>query len=239
MNTVPARILAVDDEPQYRFLLQLNLEASGYLVSIAEDGLSGLNKVVEENPDLVLLDIVMPGVNGLELCRQIRQFSAVPIILLTARADHKDVVAGLNAGADDYVTKPFSVEELLARINANLRRFHIDRAPAAAAIVRTGELTIDRSRRRVFRGTNEIQLSEIEYCLLDELARHLGHVVSATHLFAAVWGPGYEGAHNVLHQTVYRLRQKLEQDPARPQFLENRSRQGYILNAFAPSPASS
>ena len=153
MSIPPAKILAVDDEPQYRYLIQLNLEASGYSVSVAEDGIAGLNKVVDENPDLVLLDVLMPGVDGFELCRQIRRFSNVPIILLTARADQKDVVAGLNAGADDYVTKPFSVEVLLARVNANLRRREIDRSPSAPAVVRTGELTIDRSRQRVFLGS--------------------------------------------------------------------------------------
>ena len=234
MSIPPAKILAVDDEPQYRYLIQLNLEASGYSVSVAEDGIVGLNKVVDENPDLVLLDVLMPGVDGFELCRQIRRFSAVPIILLTARADQKDVVAGLNAGADDYVTKPFSVEVLLARVNANLRRREIDRSPSAPAVIRTGELTIDRSRQRVFLGSDEVQLSDIEYRLLDELARHLGHVVSAAHLFDAVWGPGYEDAHNVLHQAIYRLRHKIERDPTQPLYLENRSRQGYILNAHDP-----
>jgi DNA-binding response OmpR family regulator len=149
--------------------------------------------------------------------------------MLTARAEKKDVVAGLDAGADDYVTKPFSVEELLARINANLRRRTFDQAPLAAAIIRTGDLTIDRSRQRVFVGDHEIELTDTEHRLLDELARHLGHVVSAAHLLETVWGPGYDDATKLLHTTIYRLRHKIEHNPAQPQLLENRSRQGYIL----------
>lgn len=225
----PATIVVVEDEPQYRFLIQLNLEASGYTVVLAEDGRIGLEKVITEAPDLVLLDILMPGIDGLELCRQIRRFSTVPIVMLTARAEQKDIVAGLNAGADDYVTKPFGVAELLARINANLRRRAIDREPAPAAIVKTGDLIIDRSRQRVFRGAEEVQLTDIEFRLLDELARHLGHVVSAEYLLDHVWGPGYEDATKLLHQSIYRLRHKIERDPTEPEYLQNRARQGYIL----------
>jgi two-component system KDP operon response regulator KdpE len=177
----------------------------------------------------VLLDIMLPDFDGIELCRQIRRFSAVPIVMLTARAEQKDIVSGLNAGADDYVTKPFGVDELLARIRANLRRRAIDREPVVAAVIRTGELTIDRSRQRVFRGDEEVILTDIEYRLLDELARHLGHVVSAPHLLDVVWGPGYEDASKVLHQSIYRLRHKIERDPRQPQHLFNRSGQGYLL----------
>lgn len=229
MNTEPARILAIEDEPQYRYLIQLNLEASGYQVTLAEDGLAGLNKVITEKPDLVLLDVLLPGIDGVELCRQIRRFSSVSIVMLTARAEKKDVVAGLDAGADDYITKPFSVEELLARIKANLRRRAIDQTPAAAAVIRTGDLLIDRHRQRVFLGGQEIDLTGTEYRLLDELARQLGHVVSASYLLDAVWGQGYEDATKLLHTTIYRLRQKIEHDPSEPRYLENRSRQGYIL----------
>lgn len=224
-----AKILAVEDEPQYRYLIQLNLEASGYHVVLAEDGLAGLDAVIEEEPDLVLLDLLLPKLDGVELCRFIRRFSSVPIVMLTARAEKKDVVAGLDAGADDYITKPFSVEELLARIKANLRRRAIDQGPAAGAIIRAGDLTIDRSRQRVFVGDQELELTGTEYRLLDELARQRGHVVSAAHLLETVWGPGYEDATKLLHTTIYRLRHKIERDPAHPQHLENRSGQGYIL----------
>jgi len=230
----PAKILVVEDEPQYRFLIQLNLEASGYTVLLAEDARTGLEQVIDAMPDLMLLDVMLPDLDGMELCRQIRRFSSVPIVMLTARAEQKDIVAGLNAGADDYVTKPFSVDELLARIHANLRRRSIDRTPATPAIIHTGELTIDRSRRRVFLGEAESQLTDTEFRLLDELARHLGHVVSATHLLEMVWGPGYEDATKLLHQSIYRLRQKIERDPTRPEHLLNRSRQGYILVNTAP-----
>lgn len=223
------KILVVEDEPQYRFLIQLNLEASGYAVALAEDGRTGLEAVIDDAPDLVLLDLMLPDLNGMELCRQIRRFSTVPIVMLTARAEQKDIVAGLNAGADDYITKPFGVEELLARIQANLRRRVIDRHPDTAAVIHVGELTIDRSRQRVFRNDEEIHLTDIEFRLLDELTRHLGHIVSATHLLETIWGPGYEDAAKVLHQSIYRLRHKIERDPAQPRYLLNRSRQGYIL----------
>jgi DNA-binding response OmpR family regulator len=224
-----ARILVVEDEPLYRYLLQLNLEASNYVVELAEDARTGLQQVIDDEPDLILLDLLLPDLDGMEFCRQVRRFSTVPIVMVTARAEQKDVIAGLNAGADDYVTKPFSVAELLARIEANLRRRAIDRAPTVTAIIQTGDLTIDRSRQRVFLGGAEIQLTDIEFRLLDELARHLGHVVSATHLLETVWGPGYEDASKVLHQSIYRLRHKIERDPAEPHYLLNRSRQGYLL----------
>jgi len=230
-----AKILVVEDEPQYRFLIQLNLEASGYAVLLAEDARTGLEQVIDAAPDLLLLDVMLPDLDGMELCRQIRRFSSVPIVMLTARAEQKDIVAGLNAGADDYVTKPFGVDELLARIHANLRRRAIDQTPATLAIIHTGELTLDRSRRRVFLGEAELQLTDTEFRLLDELARHLGHVVSAAHLLETVWGPGYEDATKLLHQSIYRLRQKIERDPTRPQHLLNRSRQGYILVNRAPA----
>ncbi len=229
MDAPSPRILVVEDEPQYRFLIQLNLEASGYAVVLAEDARTGLARVVDAAPDLVLLDIMLPDFDGMELCRQIRRFSAIPIVMLTARAGQKDVVAGLNAGADDYVTKPFGVDELLARIQANLRRRAIDREPAVAAVIRTGELTIDRSRQRVFLGDEEVILTDVEYRLLEELARHLGHVVSAAHLLDVVWGPGYEDASKILHQSIYRLRHKIERNPHQPHYLLNRSGQGYLL----------
>jgi DNA-binding response OmpR family regulator len=229
LDIQPVKILVVEDEPQYRFLIQLNLAASGYVVVLAEDARTGLARVTDAVPDLVLLDIMLPDFDGMELCRQIRRFSAVPIVMLTARAEQKDIVAGLNAGADDYVTKPFGVDELLARIQANLRRRAIDREPVVAAVIHAGDLTIDRSRQRVFLGEEEVVLTDVEYRLLDELARHLGHVVSAEHLLAVVWGPGYEDASKVLHQSIYRLRHKIERDPRQPQHLLNRSGQGYLL----------
>ena len=229
MSTEIGSILVVEDEPQYRFLIQLNLEASGYAVALAEDGRTGLEQVIRQEPDLILLDVMLPDIDGIQLCRKIRQFSTVPIVMLTARAEKKDVIAGLNAGADDYVTKPFGVDELLARIHANLRRRAIDRAPAAPAIIRTGDLTIDRSSQRVYLSGAEVILTDIEFRLLDELARHLGHVVSATHLLDVVWGPGYEDATKTLHQSIYRLRHKIERDPSQPQHLLNRSGQGYLL----------
>jgi len=222
-------ILVIEDEPQYRFLIQLNLEASGYSVVLAENARTGLARVADAVPDLVLLDLMLPDFDGIELCRQIRRFSGVPIVMLTARAERKDIISGLNAGADDYVTKPFSVDELLARIQANLRRREIDQEPPVAAVICTGELTIDRSQRRVFHGNEEVILTDIEYRLLDELARHHGRVVSTAHLLDAVWGPGYEDAIKLLHQTIYRLRHKIERNSHQPYYLLNRSGQGYLL----------
>jgi DNA-binding response OmpR family regulator len=239
MTRQPDKILIIEDEPQYRFLLQLNLEASGYQVVLAEDGLAGLEMVVREEPDLILLDIMLPNMNGYELCQQVRQFSTVPIIMITARAGQKNIVAGLNAGADDYITKPFSADEMMARIQATLRRREMDQKSEAGSIIHTGDLIFDRSRQRVYLGGVEVQLTNIEYRLLDELGRNHGHVVSAAHLLEAVWGPGYEEATKLLRQSIYRLRHKIEHDPASPQHLLNRAGQGYILVNAKPHSARS
>lgn len=234
MGKPPAKILIIDDEPQYCFLLQINLEASGYQVILAEDSLTGLEKVIQDRPDLILLDIMLPSIDGYELCRQVRRFSTVPIIMVSARTEQKHIVTGLNAGADDYITKPFGVDELLARIQATLRRRDMDLEPEVATIIKTGDLIFDRSRQQVYLGGVEVQLTNIEFRLLDELARYHGRIVSAAHLLETVWGPGYEDATKLLHQSIYRLRQKIEYDPASPQHLINRAGQGYMLANMAP-----
>jgi len=233
----PALILVIEDEIQYRQLLELNLTASGYAVSLAPDARTGLHRLIEEDPDLVLLDLRLPDFSGMQLCREIRRFSAVPIIMVTARSEQEDVIAGLNAGADDYVTKPFGIDVLLARIQANLRRRALERAATTSAIVRTGYLTVDRSRQIAFIDGVEVELTDIEFRLLDLLARNVGHVVTNATILETIWGPGHEDSVKVLRQSIYRLRQKIERNPAEPVLILSRSRQGYILVNLTEQPA--
>jgi two-component system phosphate regulon response regulator PhoB len=208
LSIPPAKILAVDDEPQYRYLIQLNLEASGYSVSVAEDGIVGLNKVVDENPDLVLLDVLMPGVDGFELCRQIRRFSAVPIILLTARAEEPDKVSGLDSGADDYVTKPFSPRELVARINAVLRR---SGAQGGAETLDFEGLVLDVAGHRVRVGDRTVALGPTEYRMLEFFMTHPERVYSREQLLDRIWGGNVYVEERTIDVHIRRLRKALEE----------------------------
>jgi DNA-binding response OmpR family regulator len=220
-------ILVVDDEPKYLFFLKLNLEGYGYRVLTAADGESALTLMVETAPDAVLLDIMMPLSDGFEICRRIRQFSNVPVIMVTSKDDNQDKITGLQVGADDYVTKPFDFDELAARLNANLRRVQLDRQLPQNAAIKIGNLAIDRLRRQIFL-SEEIPLTEVEYAVLDALCRHLNRVCSPEQLLQAVWQTD-AGDVNTLRQVIFRLRQKLEPDPKNPRYIQNRARLGYIL----------
>ncbi len=221
-------ILVVDDEPRYVKAIRLNLEASGYLVLTAGDGVSAIEQAASQNPDLIILDIRMPGLDGFSVCKRIREFSEVPIIMLTAVAGDVDKVKGLELGADDYLTKPFSAQELLARVRAVLRRVEMS-GHGEANPLSIGDLVVDFASQRVFVRGEEVHLTAIEYRLLCELFRQPGRVVTQEYLLSRVWGPGYEEAGPLLWQAVHRLRRKIERDPRRPEYIHTRPGLGYVL----------
>jgi two-component system KDP operon response regulator KdpE len=226
-----ATILVVDDEPRYVRWIAVNLRASGHRVLTAPDGEQALEATAREKPDLVLLDIGLPVLDGLEACRRIREFSTVPIIMLTARAAEADKVAGLDAGADDYLAKPFGPPELLARVRAVLRRARFAAAPTADPVFRHGELSVDYARCEVRRDGEVVALSPTEYKLLAHLTRHAGRVLLPAELLAAVWGPEYREETQHVRLYVSRLRRKIEPDPDRPRYVLTRPGIGYL---FAP-----
>jgi two-component system, OmpR family, KDP operon response regulator KdpE len=228
-------ILVVDDEPRYARWITVNLKASGYRVLTAADGESALEVAARDQPDLILLDIGLPKLDGLEVCRRVREFSIVPIIMLTARAAEADRVAGLDAGADDYLAKPFGPPELLARVRAALRRARYAAAPSGEPIVRCGELSIDLARCQVRRANELISLTPTEYRLLLQLAQRPGRVVLPEALLRAVWGPEYREETQHVRLYISRLRRKLERDPEHPCFILTRPGIGYLLAEDSPT----
>jgi DNA-binding response OmpR family regulator len=224
-----ARVLVVDDEVRYLQVAKVNLELRGYQVLTASDGQTALSLVVSHEPDLVLLDVRMPGLDGYQICQRIREFSNVPIIMLTAMAEDADKVRGLDVGADDYVTKPFSIPELLARVRAVLRRAEGTSDPIPAPILEAGDLRVDLGGRRVYVGDRKVDLTPTEYTLLCELVRHAERVLTPEYLLEKVWGIGYEGEEHLVRKVIYRLRQKIEPNPRVPQYILTRSGMGYLL----------
>ncbi|MEU4563385.1 response regulator [Actinoplanes sp. NPDC023936] len=215
------RILVVDDEPQIVRALRINLKARGYEVDTARDGASALHLAAHHHPDLVVLDLGLPDMEGTEVIGGLRGWTTVPIIVLSGRADSTDKVAALDAGADDYVTKPFGVDELLARIRAVTRRAQpVDASPT----VRIGSYVVDLSERSV---TPDVRLTPTEWQLLEHLVRHPGKLITQRDLLHEVWGPQYQTETNYLRQYMARLRRKLETDPARPQHLITEPGMGY------------
>ncbi len=221
-------VLVVDDEPQTVKYIAANLRARGYEVLTAQDGREALKTFRENLVDLVILDIMMPGPDGFEVCQAIRRESDVPIIMLSARGQEKDIVRALNLGADDYLTKPFGVEEMLARIQAVLRRAtratYTPRPP-----LRAGDLEIDFGRRRVTLKGEDIHLTPTEYDLLAHLALNAGRVLSHRALLQAVWGPEYGGETEYLWAYIRRLRQKIEPDPQNPTYIRTVPGVGYVF----------
>ncbi len=222
-------ILVVDDERRYRELLEMNLSRRGYRVIQAVDGLSALNQFELESPDLVVLDLKLPDIDGYEVCRRIREYSSAPIIMLTAKAEPAEKVRGLSVGADDYVTKPFSAEEVLARINAVLRRTEAARGDIGVASFHAGELHIDYSQHRVTLRDREIELTPGEYKLLAQLAANAGRVIVQEELLRRVWGEGFSGETALLQTAIRRLRTKIEDDPAAPRYVLTKRGVGYWL----------
>jgi DNA-binding response OmpR family regulator len=202
-------------------------------VLAANDGYAALELAAQADPSLILLDVRMPGLDGFEVCRRIRGFSTAPIIFLTAMAEEADKVQGLDVGADDYVTKPFSVEELLARVRAALRRAELSAAREPAATFEVGELHVDLARKRVFTGEEEVDLTPIEYQLLTVLIEQAGRILVPGYLLERVWGPGCAEETHLLRQAIHRLRQKIEPDPQDPQYIQTRRGIGYVFVAPA------
>ncbi len=226
---MPMRILVVDDEPRYLRLLQANLEKEGYEVDQALDGEEALEKFASKPADLVLLDVILPRLDGFAVCQRIRQFSSVPVIMLTAKGTESDRVHGLDKGADDYLVKPFSVMELLARVRAVLRRVRVSREAGQARFFTHGDLKIDFARAEIWRGEKIVSLSATEYRLLLQFAHNMGEVLSAEDLLMAVWGPGYRMDKEILWVSIARLRQKLELDTHAPRHIVTRSGLGYLM----------
>ena len=230
-----ARILVVDDDPRYLRLIRVNLEASGYEVIAAANGTRAVELAASEAPDLVLLDVMMPDKDGYQACREIRAFSVVPIVMLTALGQTEDVVRGLDAGADDYIAKPFSAQELLARMRARLRRTP-DGPLETGSVHRVGDVELDLARQRLFVRGAEVKLTPTEYRLLSELMTHAGRVLVPSHLLERVWGSA-ENEPQLLWQAVHRLRRKIELDPAEPTHIHTRPGIGYIFLAGVPDDA--
>ena len=222
------RILLVDDEPKLVRLVWEVLTATGFEVIVTGSGGEAVQKVALEQPDLILLDIVLADhVDGYEVAQQVREFSDVPIIMLTARVEEADLLRGFDAGADDYITKPFSSKELLARVRAVLKRTNQE-GTAAAEIV-CGDLRLDLARRRVFRKEESIHITRTEYNLLHELATHRNQVLLHDQLLTAVWGPEYRDDLDYLRAYIRYLRRKLEIDPSNPKYIVTYQGVGYML----------
>lgn len=224
-----ASILIADDEPRYVRLMEANLVSEGYTVYKAYDGKQAVEVVVEQHPDLVLLDIMMPELDGFAACQRIREFSNVPIIMVTAKGEEKDRIRGLDLGADDYIVKPYSANELLARVRAVLRRAERTIPEVGQAVFVHGNLRIDLARAEVFLNEKMIYLSATEYRILLQLALNVGRVLPSEQLLKEVWGDEYVTDKEILWVSVSRLRQKLEEDPRNPQHLVTRSGVGYIM----------
>jgi two-component system KDP operon response regulator KdpE len=220
------KALVIDDDPQIRRALRAGLERNGYTVALAASGEEGLDAAAEAAPEVVILDLAMPGIDGLEVCRQLREWSSVPIIVLSVREGEKEKIAALDLGADDYLTKPFSLDELLARLRAVLRRTGSAEEPEAPSFS-AGDLHIDFTRRRVTLAGNEVHLTPIEYDLLRYMALHPDRVLTHRQLLTKVWGPAYAEDTHTLRVHIANLRHKIEPDPARPRLLHTEPRIGY------------
>ena len=224
------RVLVVDDEPQIRRALGTNLKARGYEVDLAGTGEEALLMAADHHPDVVILDIGLPGIDGIEVVRGLRGWTTVPIIMLSVREDEADKVEALDAGADDYVTKPFGMNELLARMRAALRR----NAPAEEeAVVTTADFAIDLAAKKVRKGDDDVHLTPTEWGIVEMLVRHQGKLVSQRQLLQEVWGPQYEKEANYLRVYMAGLRRKLEPVPSQPRYFITEPGMGYRFEGAA------
>ena len=220
-----ARVLVVDDEPQILRALQLKLNGAGYTVDTAATASEARIKASMRPPEAIILDVLLPDGRGTDVCRELRSWSDVPILVLSAVGEEQEKIAALDAGADDYVTKPFSGDELLARLRAALRRTR----PSTQPLVEVGDLRIDLERRQVTMAGREIQLTPIEYDLLRLLAENEGKLMTHPTILREIWGPAYAEESNYLHVYVSHVRRKIEPDPARPRYILNQPGVGYRL----------
>ena len=224
------RILVVDDNLAVLKFLNANLQAEGYGVLTALDGAEALQVIEKQLPDLVILDIMMPTIDGFEVCRQVREWSQIPIIMLSARCDERDKVKCLDLGADDYLTKPFGVQELMARVRAVFRRIEATRAIPPQPIFTNGNLKVNFAKRKVTVADREVKLTPTEYCLLKEFVLNAGKVLTHIYLLNRAWGPEYSDEREYLHVFVRRLRAKLEPEPANPRHIITVPGVGYQFN---------
>jgi len=222
-------ILIVDDEPRYLRLMEANLITEGFQVIKATNGQEAVDQVVEQHPDLVLLDVMMPVLDGFGALERIREFSNVPIIIVTARGSENDRVRGLDLGADDYIVKPFSATELLARVRAVMRRAITSGSAFEQSTFSHGNLRIDLARAEVFKDERIVYLSATEFRLLLQFAHNIGGVLTSEQLLSDVWGPEYRDDKEILWVSISRLRQKLENDPKNPMHIVTRSGLGYTM----------
>lgn len=222
---MPAKILVVDDDPAIAEMLTIVLQGEGFVTYVVGDGLEAVSAAKQHRPDIILLDLMLPSMNGFDACKAIREFSSVPIIMLTARTDTVDVVLGLESGADDYVQKPFKPKELVARVRARLRR--VPEEDTTPGCLRVGDLEINEAGHQVLRDGKEIALTPIEFQLLALLARYPGQVMSREQLVQGVWG--YRGGNDtrLVNVHIQRLRGKIERDPDDPQIIQTVRGIGY------------
>ena len=226
-----ARVLVVDDEPQILRALETTLRGAGYEVETAPDGETALTRAAARPPEAVIHDLVLPDRSGIEVCRELRTWLEAPVIVLSAVGEERDKVEALDAGADDYVTKPFGIDELLARLRAALRRA----AAPGDPVVEIGELRIDLEKRVVQRNGDVVSLTPHEFALLCYLAQNEGRLLTHRSILREVWGPSYQTESHYLHVYVSQLRRKIEPDPTRPRYLLTEAGAGYRLVAPGPS----
>jgi two-component system response regulator VicR len=228
-ETMIPKILVVDDEMPIAEILKFSLEKEGFQVVVAHDGMEAVQMARTEQPDLMLLDIMLPKKDGFEVCKEIRTFSSVPVIMLTARDSEIDKVLGLEIGADDYVTKPFSSRELIARVKANLRRSATTEVREQKPRWIVGDLVIDTATYEVYKRNVLVEVTHREFELLSYLAKHRGTVLTREHLLQEVWGYDYFGDVRTVDVTIRRLREKIEDDPSNPEYIITRRGVGYSL----------
>jgi two-component system KDP operon response regulator KdpE len=230
-NSLPLKILVIEDEPEIRRFLRATLASSGYRMLESQNGAQGLEQAASESPAAVLLDLGLPDMDGLTVISKLRAWSQVPIIVISARGNETDKIKALDGGADDYLTKPFGVGELLARIRVALRRVSEESGPSEAQTFALGELRVDFARRQVFVGQQEVHLTPIEHRLLTTLIRHAGKLVTHRQLLKEVWGPDSVFETHYLRVYMAHLRRKIEADPSRPRYLLTEPGIGYRLAA--------
>jgi DNA-binding response OmpR family regulator len=234
MPAKKTKILVADDELKLLRLVTRNLELEGYATLAATDGQEALELIETHDPDLLLLDVMMPKLDGFSVTQRVREFSSVPIIIMTARGDDQDKIRGLDLGGDDYLTKPFNVDELLARVRAVLRRSQLSahtQGPGLSSAATVGDLRVDFAQHQAWLRDEDINLTPVEYRLLAYLAQNAGRVLTQDQLLEYVWGPDYVGETHMLQVNINRVRRKIEPDPAHPRYILTKVGIGYLLSA--------
>jgi two-component system KDP operon response regulator KdpE len=236
MTAIRPTVLIIEDDPPIRRFLRAALEGEGMVVHDAETGHRGLITAAARRPDLVILDLGLPDMEGLEVIRELRTWTRIPVLILSAHSREAEKVAALDAGADDYLTKPFGVPELLARLRAHLRRVHLAGGTNGGGGVRFGDVTVDLAKRQVTKGGEPLRLTPIEYRVLAALIHDMGKVLTHRQLLRDVWGPGHAEDSHYLRIYMAQLRRKLETDPANPRHLLTETGVGYRLAGCEPLP---